>query len=164
MTKNNEIISTLNESRQKFLQSISGLTDVEMLRSGVVGEWSIKDLLSHLSLWEAELVKLLWQLRQRQKPDSLHFQKDFIIDEINARWYQENRDRPLERVLADFHAVRKQTIRQIESFREKDLSDPGAFKWLGDSPLENWIGGDSYLHEAEHTAQILTWRSHLGKS
>ena len=39
-----------------------------MIQPGVVGQWSLKDILVHLTLWEAELVTLLFQARQGQKP------------------------------------------------------------------------------------------------
>ncbi len=152
-----EIVQALQDGREKFLEAISGLSEAQMLEPGVAGEWSVKDILVHLSLWEAELIKLLWELKGGQKPTYPTLTNQ-DVERLNEQWYRENKDRPLERVMADFLAVRKQTIRQVQSFREKDLTDPQRYPALGGKPLEEWIAGDSYRHEAEHEAQVRAWR------
>jgi hypothetical protein len=153
-----EILSALDEEREQFLEAIEGLSEAKMVEAGVVGEWSVKDIMAHLSRWEAELVKLLWQAKQGQRPTTIHFTSP-DIDEVNSRWYQEMGDRSLERVLEDFHGVRNQTIRRVESLSDKDLSDPKRYAWLEGRPLIEWIKADSFGHEAEHAEQIHRWRS-----
>jgi len=63
MTKD-EILDALEDERENLIDAIEGLSDLDLLEAGVVEDWSIKDILAHLSAWEAELVKLLWQARQ----------------------------------------------------------------------------------------------------
>ncbi len=155
-----EILNALEQGREKFLQAMDGLSDERMQQPGVVGEWSVKDLLSHLSLWEAELIRLLWELKQGQKP-TYPMLADQDVDRLNEKWFRESKTRPLGRVMADFLAVRKQTIHQVESFIEKDLTDPRCYPALGGEPLEEWIAGDSYDHEAEHEAQVRAWRANM---
>ena len=156
-----EILKALEEGREKFLDAIEGLDEESLGQAGVVGEWSIKDILVHLSRWEAELVKLLWQAKQGSKPTSAHFSK-LSVDELNDRWYQESRTRALKLVLDDFHGVRNQTIRRIEDLTERALTDLSYYPWLGGQPLTDWIAGDSFEHEAEHEAQIRDWRTEKG--
>ena len=152
-----EILRALQDGREKFLEAIAGLSEAQMREPGVVGEWSVKDILTHLSLWEAELIRLLWELKGGQKPTypTLNNQD---VDQLNEKWHRESKDRPLERVMADFLAVRKQTIRQVQGFLENDLNDPQRYPALGGDSLEEWIAGDSYRHEAEHEAQVRAWR------
>jgi hypothetical protein len=152
-----EILTALEDEREHFLEVIEGLSDEEMVEAGVVGPWSVKDTLAHLSRWEAELVKILWQAKQGQRPTSIHFTHP-DIDEVNAHWYQEMHARPLAQVLEDFHGVRNQTVRRVEALSDKDLTDPKRYAWLDNRPLSEWIEADSYGHEAEHAAQIQAWR------
>ena len=159
MTKD-DIFDVLEDERENFLEAIDGLTDDELQASGVVGEWSIKDIMIHLSAWEAELVKLLWQVKQGQKPSTIHF-SDVQVDERNQEWFVAYHARPLERVIDDFAAVRKQTVRRLESFSEQDLNDPLRYAWLNGHPLWEWVAEDSFKHDAEHTAQIKEWRARL---
>lgn len=157
MTKS-EILTALNEGRERFLEAIEDLTPDQMKETGVVGEWSVKDILVHLTRWEAELVKLLWQSSQGQKPTSAQFSSS-SVDDLNARWYRESRSRPLELILEDFHGVRTQTVRRVEEFSDDELTDPKRYPWLNNTPLWEWIAGDSFEHEAEHGAQIRAWRA-----
>lgn len=152
-----ELLEKLERQRESFLQAIEGLSDDDLHASGVVGDWSVKDIMAHLTTWEAELVKLLWQARQGVRPTTIHM-NNVPVDEQNERWYQALKARPLERVLDDFHGVREQTLRRVQAFSDKDLTDPDRYPWLGGVPLWRWIAGDSFEHEAEHSADILAWR------
>jgi hypothetical protein len=156
-----EILSSLKTSREAMLKAFEGLDDELMLSPDVVGEWSIKDILVHLSLWEAELVTLLWQARQGRKPTTAQLSPE-TVDDLNARWYVMHKDRTLAQVMDDFRAVRHQTARRVDGFTDLELGDSELFSWLDGEPLEHWIAEDSYGHEAEHMAQIVAWRKAKG--
>jgi len=156
-----EVLNALEESREKFLDSIEGIPEDSLQEPGVVGEWPVKDILVHLTRWEAELVKLLWQTGDKRTPSSALFSKT-PVDELNERWYRESRQRPLQVVLEDFHGVRNQTIRRIEELPERALEDPQFYPWLGGNPLWKWIAEESFAHESEHEAQIRAWRDKKG--
>lgn len=156
-----ELIAALTQTRERFLEVLKTLPDEAMVEPGVVGEWSVKDVLAHISRWEAELVKLLWQARQGVRPTT-QLNSSEPYDEVNARWQQEDQSRPLERILQDFHGVRSQTIRRLEAFTDQELNDPQRFSWLGGKPLWSWVASDSFEHEAEHLEQIIAWRNRRG--
>ena len=152
-----EILDALEDGREQFLDAIEGLSDEAMLEPGVIEGWSIKDMLYHLSMWEAEMIKLLWQASHGEKPTTMHFTQ-IDVDATNAAWLEGAKDRSLERVLDDFEAVRKQTYRRVEAFNDQDLEDPRRYAWQKEHPLWEWIASDSFEHEAEHAAQIRQWR------
>jgi hypothetical protein len=156
-----QILDALEDEREKFLEAIEDLSDEALQEPGVVGEWSVKDILCHLSAWEAELVKLLWQAKQGQNPSTVHF-AGIPVDEINARWYEAYHSRILEDALSDLEGVRKQTLRRVEKFSDEALNDAQRYPWLQGYPLWEWIANDSFKHEAEHTAQIVEWRARRG--
>lgn len=152
-----KIINELKKSRENFLEAIQDLSDQEMGTPGVNDDWTVKDILVHLTRWEAELVKLLWQANLGKKPTTTHF-NPLSVDEINARWYKESQTRPLKLVLDDFIGVRQQTIRRVDSLSDSALTDPNHFPWLDGEPLWKWIANDSFDHEAEHEIQIRNWQ------
>ncbi len=153
-----DLIVAITDERAKFMSSIDGLSPEDMQKPGVVGNWSVKDILSHISLWEAELVKFLWLSHQGQTPNSLQLTVS-SVDAVNARWYNENRNRPLDRILDDFQNVYKQCLLRIEAFLDKDLTDPQRYTWQKGRALWEWIAEDTFRHEAEHGAQIQAWRA-----
>lgn len=154
-----ELIKKLELERENFLDTLEGLTDEQYIIPGVIGEWSIKDILAHLSRWEAELVKLLWQARQGIHPTTMHLTQ-LDVDKTNHQWYQETKNRPLRKVIEDFHAVRNQTLLRVETFTDSELIDPDKFSWGKGWSLLEWIENDSFGHEAEHGDQIRAWRTH----
>lgn len=157
-----ELLDALEDQREDFLEAIDDLPPELLQDTGVIDDWSVKDIIAHLSAWEAELVKLLWQLKQGQSPSSIHFTGPGV-DAQNAEWLEAYRSRPLERVLEDFAAVRKQTARRVEEFTHAELTDPGRYPALNNRPLWEWIAGDSFEHEAEHAAQIREWRGRISQ-
>jgi hypothetical protein len=153
-----EILSALEASRANLLDAIDGLAPEQLLAPKAIGEWSVRDLLQHLSTWEAELVRLMMHVQQRRRPVGPSFVPSPDFDAINARWHAETKDRPLERVLEDFHAVRRQTARWVKEFSEDDLTRARPDTWLGGRPLARWIAEYSYEHEREHAEAIWAWR------
>jgi hypothetical protein len=158
-----EMITALEKGRAEFLDMIGNLSDENMEIPGVVDSWSIKDILVHLTRWEAEIIKFMWQTRRGIQPTTAHFDQ-FSVDETNERWYQESRKRPVNIVMSDFLGVRNQTIRRVKELSHSDLTDAGLYSWLNGKPLWDWIAGDSFGHEAEHRVQIEDWMTREGLS
>ena len=148
-------------SRENLLKAIDGLSDEQLAEPGAVGDWSVMQILFHMSMWEAELVKLLYQVAQGSQPTTAHFSKD-DVETIHANWMRIGHTRSPEQMLDDFAAVRKQTTRRVSAFSDADLADPQRYPWLQGRPLWDWIGESSFQHEAEHAAQIRAWRSSRG--
>lgn len=155
--KKAELIEALSLSRADFIEIIAGLSDEEMEQPGQVGNWSIKDVLAHLNMWEAESIKMLFQAGQGSKPTTLHF-KQVDDDAVNAQWYAESKDRSLEAILDDFEGVRNQLIRRLETFKDSELNEVGYFPWLKNQSLSDLIISYTIEHETEHAANIRTWR------
>ena len=160
MTKD-ELLDALEDEREKLLETLEGLPEEAMLEAGVTGEWSIKDILAHLNAWEAELIKLLWHVRQGKKPASAQV-PDSEVEARERMFYEQSHDRPLERILEDFEGIRNQTIRRVEAFSNKELTDPARYPWLKGRALWERIAEDSYAHDAEHTPDIRAWREQRG--
>jgi hypothetical protein len=156
-----ELISTLSTGRGDFLKLLQGLSDQQMEIPVIVERWSIKDLLVHLTRWEAEIIKLVWQAKQGIKPTTAHFMKT-SMDDLNKSWYEESRSRALKLVMDDFQGVREQTIRRVKDISETALTNPKQYTWLQGKPLWVWIAEDSFEHEAEHGEQIINWLSIQG--
>jgi hypothetical protein len=151
------LLEKLSNWRQQTLQAIEGLSEDAMLQPGVSGDWSVKDILNHLSHWEAELVTLLWQVEQGQKP-SVTSHSDNEIEKLNQQWYLDGLERPLDRIMADFQGVRKQTIRRVEALPEDVLIQPNRYPWLKGKSLAEKIATYSFDHEEEHIQLIREWR------
>ncbi len=153
-----EMLRALQASRDETLHAIKGLSESAMSQPGVVPGWSAKDLLQHVTAWEAEVLKALGQARMGKRP-TINDTTDAEVDAENGRWQQAAKNKPLERVLADMEAVRRQTIKQVEKLTDADLGQPPKYEWLKGDTLERFIAEETYGHEREHAAQILKWKA-----
>ncbi len=124
-----------------------------------MGDWSVRDVLQHISLWEAELVRLLLHIQRGRRPSGERFSGPIDVEALNARWHEETRHRPLDSVLDDFHGVRRQTLRWLDDLSDDDLTRVRPEKWLGGRPLWRWIAEETYEHDQEHAGQIRAWRT-----
>ncbi|MBN1565021.1 MAG: ClbS/DfsB family four-helix bundle protein [Anaerolineae bacterium] len=156
-----EIITDLRAARATLQQAIDGLSDDHMLRPGVVGIWSIKDVLGHLVSWEAELVTALARLEQhKQHPPRIVEIED--IDEWNAEQYSQNAPRPLANILEDFAGVHRHLIQAIDDLDDRVLDDNRRFPWMEGEPLSYLIAENAIWHEEEHADEIRQWRDEAG--
>ena len=158
MTKD-EVIAELEREWETLQAAIGGLSDEQMTRRPVVGEWSVKDLLAHIAVWASRLVTALFKAERGFVPDLVESAQ---VDELNARFYQEQKDRPLERVLEDLHGVHLALLNRLETFSDKALTDPTRYKWMRGEPLSRMVAGDSFEHYREHAADIQAWQQRTG--
>ena len=153
-----ELVAALEAARAEMETVLDGLTEAELAQPGAAGDWAVKDVLAHITAWEAELVTGLAKVRQGRPPGKTNYTADEIQAQ-NTRWQAENQGRPLERVLADFRGVRKQTLRQIQALTEQELNAPRP--WLRQGNLVDWVKGWGLEHEEEHARRLAEWRRGL---
>lgn len=151
-----ELLDALEDGRESFLDILDSIPQELWENPGAMGQWSLKDCLYHLTMWEAELVKLLWQISQGQPPNTA-FNSNLSDDERNAQWQAQGQSRSLEQVLADFQGVRRQTTRRLMEVPEKLLQNPKQFDWMKGEPLWKLVAGASFEHESEHAQAIKDW-------
>jgi hypothetical protein len=154
-----QMLDRLEKSRAEVLDLLDRLDEDQLIEPQTIGDWSVKDLLVHLTLWEAELITMLFQVRRGQTPTTLQF-SDRSDDEINQLWTQEFSERDLEAALEDFYNIRAQTIRRTQEFSERDLFEPGRYRWAGKIALWEWIAGSTYEHDEEHLPELRQYVAH----
>jgi hypothetical protein len=155
MTKD-ELIQKIESEWNSLQSSLDGLTEEQMHQPGVVGEWTIKDILAHITAWQTRLITTLFKAEKGFTPDTTEGGK--TVDQINEKFYRELKDRPFDQVWDDLDSSYHQVLSRLEVWKEKDLFDPNRFKWMKGEPFAAYIAGDSYEHYAEHAAQIRAWR------
>ena len=155
----NELVTSLNTSRQRLVDAINDLSDLEQIEPGPDGGWSVKDILAHLAACEAELVTALARDVAHNKPPRLWGISEAEVEKQNTQWHGENKDRPLDRVRDDFAGVRKQLLRQVAALNDKDLTDPKKYKWLDGKTLADYIAGEAAGHDDDHVEGLRNWRA-----
>jgi hypothetical protein len=154
-----DVLEDLKNARADLLSALDGLTPEHMMMPGVVGFWSIKDILSHLVAWESEVVTALNQAQNKKMPSIMKIED---IDEWNEEQYHLNARRLLEPAQTEFEGVHRMLVKMIEDYNERDLMDNRRYPWMEGEPLAYLIEENAILHESDHAADIRAWRDREG--
>src|SRR5215831_2195731 len=63
-----QLLARIEKAWRDFQQSYAGLSDSQLITSGVTGEWSVRDILAHVTTWEQEALKHLPTILEGRKP------------------------------------------------------------------------------------------------
>lgn len=151
--KISEIQEKLDEQRERLLVALEPLPDEALLEPGAMGEWSVADILAHITAWESELVTGLMRINQGKKPTKM-IQAFQDVDGYNGRVYEENKGRDLERIFDDLQGVRVQLEQWLEDFSDRDMTDPNRYSWSEGITLGHIVEENSFGHDEEHLPHI----------
>ncbi len=148
-----EFLDTLRRERAAWDALLAQVPADRMTQAGAVGHWSIKDLIAHVTWYENEMVDVL---KTRTFKGSPWWELDNT--ERNAHIFEQVRDLPLDKVLADAKTTYEQLVTELEKLPEESLHDPTHFS---DMPLEwkPWevIASNCYEHYPQHTDDVKNW-------
>jgi hypothetical protein len=127
-----------------------------MLEAGVVGEWSIKNLLGHIAFWAQESAKNAKLVRAGRQREIARPGDSETADRWNAREQRLRARQSLAELRREVEESHQQAVAALADLPEEKLSldlDGGTFLEL--------YAIDTYDHYREHIDQILTWRKRL---
>ena len=113
---------------------------------GVVGPWSVKDLIGHVATWDQEALQALRRYLSDRDAKALVTWPD--VDEFNARDVARKRETGLPELHRGLDESHQQVVELISGLEDVEF---------GSSEVETRIRVDTYAHYADHTAQILRW-------
>ncbi len=132
-----------------LLGTMHGLDDACCLQAGVVGQWSLRDLLVHITSWEEEALKAIpIILEGRRLPR--YSQLYGGIDAFNAQVQTDREALTLTQVRAETKIVHQRLLSCLESLTEEALTSGGR--------LARRLKQDTYAHYSEHATHVADWR------
>jgi hypothetical protein len=153
-----EAMELIQSERQALESVLAGLNEEQMSQPGVENNWSVKDILAHITDWEGRMVgwieeSLRGETPQRPAPGMTWDD----LDRLNEQTYLLNRDRGLPDVSADFHRSYERAYSVVEALTEEDLIDPQRFAWRAGDPLWHMVAANTWEHYQEHRESIEKW-------
>src|SRR5262245_23798530 len=91
-----ELLNNMRAGRARLESALAQVSQEQMTVPGLEGGWSVKDLLAHIEFWERRATTLFRILMRGEQPESQV--DDASVDALNAKVYNENRERPLAEV------------------------------------------------------------------
>ena len=149
LTDKAEILARM-ETSYRALRSALGRADAEQLeRPGAWGEWTLKDLVAHITYWQSVATDRLQKFGSGRAEEIRYFKDDAEINEVNENVYRANKDRPLAEMLEALD-VGYQSLRTAVKSIPADVYPQDQEP----VPVRNWVAGNSFAHYEEHTPDI----------
>jgi hypothetical protein len=148
-----EFLDNIISARAAWDTQLARVQPGQMTSPGVVGKWSVKDLVAHITWSEREMVGVL---QRRALVGSELW--NLTNDERNEIVYQQNLGRQLDEVLAEARSIYARLFELVSALTEADLNDP---LYIAGMPpgLLPWrlLAGNTYIHYLEHARQVQVW-------
>lgn len=149
------LLKRLERAWEELKDSYADLGEQELLESGVTGDWSVKDVIAHVSSWEEEALTYLPVILEGGKPPKYSVLYGGI-DAFNARMTQKSRKLSLSEVIQkrDFiHAKLLEFIREVKQEY-----------FLKENRFRRRLRLDTYGHYREHAQAIRNWKEKKAQS
>ncbi len=134
------MITNLQTERKRLEQNLAKLSREQMLQPGVIGEWSVKDILAHLADWEAHMP--VWMTAARRGDPVAEIEAGLNwkqFDAFNQRIYERHCDQPLDEVLAYYHETHREFMEMVEAMPEGEILERGRYAFIGKGAVYDWL-------------------------
>ncbi len=152
-----ELLQWLQEEYQQWEAFLGQIDPARMDQPGVAGEWSIKDIVAHLTDWQPRQTARI-QAAQRGEPEPpppwpAHLQTD---DEVNAWIYVANRGRSVSEVLERAHQEFQHLLTVIAGLPDDIVIEPAYHIVQLNGQRFSTSEFFDHFHD-DHEAEIRAW-------
>lgn len=144
-----QLLKKLDQSWTGLKEAYAGLSEAQLTEPGVLGDWSVKDILAHVTTWEEEALKYLPLILQGGKPPRYSVQYGGL-DTFNALMIEQKRSLSLSEVLRQLEDTHRRLFAYVENAPEESISR--------ETPFRHRLRLDTYSHYPIHTRMIRDWR------
>ncbi len=153
-----QLLKDIAAERKRLEKTISALTNEDLIRAGVVGIWSVKDVLAHLAAWERLFLDWYRAGVEGRSPSTKPVGRSRkAIDALNKAIFDHNQSRGLDDIAAEFSNSYSKLMEVVALIPEEELFVPGRFDWTGSLTLADYLAGNTCNHYAWANAKIRDW-------
>jgi hypothetical protein len=145
-----QLLNRVERAWSEFKESYAGLPEPEVLRSGVAGRWSVRDIIAHVTWWEEEALTHLPLILAGGRPPRYSVRYGGI-DAFNALMTERKKGLSLAEVLREQDRTHRRLIELIERVPEDQIRRETRWR------RRLWL--DTYGHYPKHAAAIRRWRA-----
>ena len=151
--KKNIAVELLSQTRENFIHTIDQIPIETINLIPVEGTWTIKDILGHITAWEATLVQPMIKLAEGGEFASTIISdgEKFNQDQVYMREHM-----TLEKVKAEMLDVRLALTAAAALLPDEAWKKIYPAPWGGEDNLSRLVEGLAW-HEDEHTQAIHKW-------
>jgi hypothetical protein len=143
-----QLLQRLDKAWLAFRESYAGLSEARLIEPGVAENWSVKDILAHVTTWEEEGLKYLPLIIAGGRPP--RYVTYGGLDAFNAQMTAQKRGLSLSEILTQLDETHRRLIEFIQGVPEDQFATETRFR--------HRLRLDTYSHYALHAEMIRGWR------
>jgi len=143
------LLRRLDAAWGAFNASYAGLSDAQLMKPGVTGDWSVRDILAHVTTWEEEALTHLPLILEGGTPPRYSVRYGGL-DAFNARMTEQKARLSLSAVRRQLDGTHRRLIDFIQRAPEDQQSRETRFR--------RRLRLDTYSHYPQHAEAIRQWR------
>ncbi len=135
-----QLLEAIDVEGKALEQLLANLSATQMTQPGIVGEWSIKDVLAHLLEWQQMV--LGWHsagLEGRVPATPAEGFNWSQLPELNQQIYEKHCSRPLADIQKEFKSSQKKIASTIQDLSDKELFTRGHYAWTKNNTLGTYF-------------------------
>lgn len=156
-TNKANLLETIHRERNHLEALINGFSEIQMVQSGVEANWSIKDILAHISAWERLANDRIHAALTGEPVKFPVISGETFVDEFNANVYHDNKDKELPDIQSEFRNSHSEFVSQIQKLDDQTLESKLPFDWAGNMTFQVMISANTHWHYLEHAESIKKW-------
>lgn len=146
-----QLLQRLDAAWTALTESFAGLTAAQMRQPGALGDWSIQDILAHVTTWETEALTYLPVISNGERPP--RYIQYGGIDGFNALMAEQKQGLALADVLTQLDGTHRQLLDYIQGVPEEQYARETRFR--------HRLRLDTYSHYLLHARAIREWRERI---
>jgi hypothetical protein len=159
------LLTAVREVRQDIERIVAETDKALVEQPGSFGDWSLKDLIAHLTGWRQLAATRLEAALRGEEPVSPwppDFKEGKSGIEKNQWLFETNRDKPLAQVLSESRETFDRVERALVEVPEDDLFLTERFPWIQGTTLSETVVQTAIRHyRVAHEPEIHAWLNQL---
>jgi len=157
--KQTELVTVLAETWRQFDDAIADMDEAALIEPGVVEQWSIKDVLGHVSACELRALELAEKWRRNEVETD---QGPSLVDDQNASEAARRRKWSWQQIARESTDARQRMRAMLRTIGDEDWTATVKIgeheRQLGEWVADEVGGKGPGTHAAEHAQQVMAWR------
>ncbi len=146
------IVDELKKSHMDILAAVENLTEKEMAEKKTIGQWSARDVILHIAMWEGEVIKMLAIWRTGHDVD-WYYAEHYL--KFNDFWVEITKHLSVDKIMKMFNLTHAALVADISAIPEEI--------WAKRGGMPNWIREITVGHNNEHIPKLQAYKKSLGK-
>ena len=157
-----ELESSAADTFSSLFELVEGIDLGDRMIPGVNGQWSVKDILSHLHVWHTMMYGWYALGSKGEKPDIPA--KGYTwktTPDLNQKIFEEHKGDSYETVVENLQASHKKIMRLISSHTDDELFTKKKYAWTGSTSLGAYLISATSSHYQWAIDLIKKWQRSL---